>query len=177
MGHKYLNLLVTIGILFNCIVYGQENKESTQSENGIKMSEEIDVLFIAGFGPIVRDDAESQKLYIETLNLPLKKSGNYCQTEELSGAKHFALWPLSQAALSCFGIKNWPQDIPVPQSWLEFDVKDIVKATEVMQAQGYNLLVSNRKEPWGQTVTRFLSPEGILVGLTYTPWLRNNDKQ
>ncbi|PLP37801.1 glyoxalase, partial [Klebsiella variicola] len=26
--------------------------------------------------------------------------------------------------------------------------------------------------PWGQTVTRLLSPEGLLAGLTVTPWLR-----
>jgi hypothetical protein len=33
-------------------------------------------------------------------------------------------------------------------------------------------LVSARKEPWGQIVTRLLSPEGILVGVTFTPLLR-----
>ena len=147
----------------------------TIKENKIIMG--INVLFVAGFGPIVKDDTESQELYIETLNLPLKNSGNYCQTEELSGVKHFALWPLSQAALSCFGVKNWPKEILVPQSWLEFEVKDIVKATKVMQEKGYNLLVSNREEPWGQTVTRFLSPEGILVGLTDTPRLRAKEVQ
>jgi hypothetical protein len=26
-------------------------------------------------------------------------------------------------------------------------------------------------EPWGQTVARFISPEGVLVGLSYAPWL------
>ena len=37
---------------------------------------------------------------------------------------------------------------------------------------GYQLLVDTRKEPWGQTVTRLLSPEGLLVGITHTPWMR-----
>jgi hypothetical protein len=29
-----------------------------------------------------------------------------------------------------------------------------------------------RKEPWGQTVTRLLGPEGLLVGITHTPSMR-----
>ena len=28
-----------------------------------------------------------------------------------------------------------------------------------------------RAEPWGQSVARFMSPEGVLVGLSYAPWL------
>jgi len=140
------------------------------------MPEEIEVLFMAGFGPIVRDDTESQNLYIDTLGLPLKKEeNNYCHTDALAGAKYFALWPLSGAAESCFGDKVWPKDIPVPQAVLEFEVKDVAKATEVLKAKGYRLLVSCRTEPWGQIVTRFLSPEGILLGLTYTPWLRTGE--
>jgi hypothetical protein len=59
----------------------------------------IDVLFIAGFGPIVRDVTESRKLYRDTLGIPFKEeSGEYLHTEALKGAKTFALWPLSQAA-------------------------------------------------------------------------------
>jgi hypothetical protein len=37
---------------------------------------------------------------------------------------------------------------------------------------GYRLLVSAKREPWGQTVTRFLGPEGLLVGVTHTPSMR-----
>lgn len=135
-----------------------------QSPQGIK------VLFIAGFGPIISDQA-SRKLYQDVLGLPLKGE-DYLNSNEIEGVKEFALWPLSQAAESCFSQKTWPDDLPVPQAWLEFDVDDIDQATEALKAQGYQLLVSARKEPWGQTVTRFLSPEGILLGLSYTPWLR-----
>jgi hypothetical protein len=35
------------------------------------------------------------------------------------------------------------------------------------------MLVKNRKEPWGQTVSRFLSPEGLLVGIAFTPSMRD----
>jgi hypothetical protein len=115
---------------------------------------------------------------METLGLPLKKEdNNYCHTGKLTGVKYFALWPLSQAAESCFGSKSWPKDVPIPQACIEFEVEDIATATEIMKDKGYKLLVSAHKEPWGQTVTRFLSPEGILLGLTYTPWMRSEDKK
>ena len=171
--------IIFIVSFFLCyIVYGQESRESLPNVGGTKMPKEIKVLFVAGFGPIVQDDTLSQKLYLETLNLPLKKlDNNYCHTEELAGVKHFALWPLSQAAESCFGKNIWPKDISIPQTWIEFDVEDIAMATELMKEKGYKLLVSARKEPWGQIVTRFLSPEGILLGLTYTPWMRSEEKK
>ena len=52
----------------------------------------IKVLFILGFGPIVRDMAESRKLYIESLGIRFKEeSGEYLHTEALKGAKSFAL--------------------------------------------------------------------------------------
>jgi hypothetical protein len=53
-------------------------------------------------------------------------------------------------------------------------VQDLDSATRVLSDKGYRLLVANRIEPWGQTVTRLLSPEGLLTGLTITPWLRGN---
>ena len=34
------------------------------------------------------------------------------------------------------------------------------------------MLVKNKKEPWGQTVSRFLAPDGLLVGITSTPSMR-----
>jgi hypothetical protein len=58
------------------------------------------------------------------------------------------------------------------QAWLEFDVDSVEKATADLESPGYRILVKNKKEPWGQTVTRFISPEGLLVGITFTPWMR-----
>src|SRR5215831_14118128 len=121
----------------------------------------LKVLFIAGFGPIVRDTRESSKLYRDVLGIRFKEeSGGYLHTEAVSGAKTFALWPLSQAAQSCFGEDSWPDDIARPQAWLEFDVENVEKATSALESQGYHILVRNRKEPWGQTVSRLLAPEG-----------------
>lgn len=134
----------------------------------------VKVLFIAGFGPIVRDAAPSRKLYADDLGLAFKEeAGGYLHTETLQGAKTFALWPLSQAAQSCFGKDVWPADIPVPQAWLEFEADSIERATASLERQGYRMLVRLRKEPWGQTVSRFLSPEGLLTAVTFTPWMRD----
>ena len=131
------------------------------------------VLFIAGFGPIVPEVTSSRELYNHVLGIEFKQEdGDYLHTEALEGAKAFALWPLSQAAQSCFGQDTWPDAIPRPQAWLEFDVDDIEKATADLEGRGYQMLVKNKKEPWGQTVSRFLAPEGLLVGITFTPWMR-----
>jgi hypothetical protein len=135
--------------------------------------EGIKVLFIAGFGPIVRERATSGKLYRQILGINFKEeTDGYLHTEALKGAKSFALWPLSQAAQSCFGKDSWPDEIPSPQAWLEFDVESVEKATAELESRGYRMLVKNKKEPWGQTVSRFLAPEGLLVGITFTPLMR-----
>ncbi len=136
----------------------------------------IKMLFIAGFGPIVRDAAASRTLYEQVLGIGFKEeAGSYLHTETLNGANSFALWPLSQAAQSCFGKDTWPKEIPVPQAWLEFDVDSVERATAELESRGYRMLVKNKKEPWGQTVSRFLAPEGLLVGITFTPWMREKE--
>lgn len=135
----------------------------------------IKVLFIAGFGPIVRDIAESRKLYGDTLGIRFKEeSGGYLHTEAVPGAKTFALWPLSQAADSCFGKDSWPDNIPAPHAWLEFDVDNVEAATATLESRGYRMLVKDKEEPWEQIVSRFLSPEGLLVGITFTPSMRHH---
>ena len=139
----------------------------------MKQKGNIKVLFIAGFGPIVRDATVSRKLYNQVLGIGFKEEdGEYLHTEALKGAKTFALWPLSQAAQSCFGKASWPYELPAPQAWLEFDVDNVEKATGELESQGHRMLVKNKKEPWGQTVSRFITPEGLLVGITFTPSMR-----
>ena len=137
-----------------------------------KISGDFTVLFIAGFGPIVQDITESHKFYMDTLGLSFEKDGDYLHTDKLRGVNHFALWPLSQAAQSCFGSETWPSDTPVPQAWLELDVDDIKQATTELKKRGYTLLAKAKMEPWGQIVTRLLSPEGLLVAVTVTPGMR-----
>jgi catechol 2,3-dioxygenase-like lactoylglutathione lyase family enzyme len=139
----------------------------------MKTPENINILFVVGFGPIVSDSQASRKFYSETLGMAFEEDASgYMYTAGLDGVKHFALWPLEQAAVSCFDTDQWPGNIPVPQAWMEFDVEDIEKATAELRSQGYKPLVATRKEPWGQVVTRLLGPEGLLVGITHTPAMR-----
>ena len=66
----------------------------------------------------------------------------------------------------------------MPQVSIEFDVVDAAAvgpaAWELEQA-GYELLHPPREEPWGQTVARLQSPEGAIVGISYTPVLHEQD--
>ncbi len=134
------------------------------------------VLFVAGFGPIVRDLQESARFYRDGLGLPLPE-GDYVATDDLPGVKHFGLWTLADAAESCFGSREWPKDIAAPQAGIEFDVDDVAAGAEELKSKGYRLLVGPKEEPWGQTVARLRSPEGLLVGITLTPWMRENKKE
>lgn len=131
------------------------------------------VLFVAGFGPIDRDIAESRALYADSLGISFKEdASSYLYTGALPGAKHFALWPLSQAARSCFDSDSWPDSVPIPQAWLEFEVDNVQSASADLESRGYRMLVKNKTEPWGQIVSRFLSPEGLLIAVTFTPSMR-----
>ena len=133
----------------------------------------MDVLFVAGFAPIVADPTAGAGFYRDTLGLPLSTvSGDYVATDALEGVKHLGVWPLAEAALSCFGQLEWPPDVPVPQATIEFEVADVEGAAAEMEAAGYRLIHEARTEPWGQTLVRLLGPEGLLIGLSHTPWLR-----
>ncbi|OFW64377.1 MAG: glyoxalase [Actinobacteria bacterium RBG_16_67_15] len=130
------------------------------------------VLFISGFATITADPKASARFYVDTLGLPLQDDDGYRHSNEIQGAKHFGIWPLSAAAQSCFGTDQWPKDTPVPTATIDFDVDDVAAAAAEMEAAGYTLIHPARTEPWGQTVARVLSPEGVLVGLSYAPWFR-----
>ncbi len=131
--------------------------------------------FVAGFGPIVRDIEQSRAFWGDGLGIELEeKAPGYWTNDKLGGVKAFALWPLTHPAESCFGTDAWPADLPVPAAWLELDVDSpeaVAPAAAEMVGRGHRLIVETKVEPWGQTVARLLSPEGILVGIVFTPWM------
>ena len=133
------------------------------------------VSFVAGFGPIVPDTDSSRNFWGNALGVKLEEAApGYWATDNLEGVKAFALWPLAQAAESCFGTSTWPGGTPAPQAWIEFDVESpeaVASAVAELEATGHRLLRGAQEEPWGQTTSRLLSPEGLLVGVTYTPWM------
>ena len=133
------------------------------------------VSFVAGFGPIVRDTEASRTFWADGLGIELgEPAPGYWTTDEMAGVKHFGLWPLSEAAEATFGTREWPSDIPVPQAGIELDVESpeaVAAAVAELQAAGHRVLCEAHEEPWGQTTSRLLSPEGLLVGVTHTPWM------
>ncbi len=130
------------------------------------------VLFVSGVAVITADPDTSARFYVDALGLPLANDDGYRHSNEVEGVKHFGVWPLSAAAQSCFGTETWPTEVPVPTATIEFDVDDVAAAAAEMQAAGYQLIHPTRTEPWGQIVARLMSPEGLLIGLSYAPWFR-----
>ncbi|GGE97629.1 VOC family protein [Mycetocola zhadangensis] len=136
----------------------------------------MDILFVAGFSPIVADPNASRSFYGDVLGVQFeKKMDDYSYTHELAGVKHLGLWPLAEAAETCFGTPTWPAHIPVPQATIEFEVADVAVAERELREKGLALIHGTRLEPWGQVTARLLSPEGLLVGLVSTPWLTTGE--
>ena len=83
----------------------------------------------------------------------------------------------SGTAEATFGTPEWLADRPAPQAWIEFDVASpaaVADAVEELRASGHDILVDAHEEPWGQTTSRLMSPEGLLVGVSYTPWMHED---
>ena len=137
------------------------------------------IVAIAGMATITKDSKASAALYRDGLGLPLKDlGGDYIAMGNVDGARHFGVWPLREAARSCFGRDSWPSEIPVPMATIEFELADepsVEAAVEEMKRKGRKFVHEARREPWGQTVARFISPEGLLIGLSYMPSFHEKD--
>jgi hypothetical protein len=136
----------------------------------------MEILCIASMSVIAADAPASRALFVDDLGLDLKPddSGEYFHSEAVEGAKHFGVWPLTQAAEACFGTAVWPTDRPVPQASVEFEVRDaaaVAAAERELVAAGHDLLHPTKTEPWGQTVARVQTSDGAIVGISYAPWL------
>ena len=134
----------------------------------------MEIQSIASVSVIVQNPARATALYRDALGLSFEGGeDDYVFTEKLAGVKHFGLWPLHEAARSCFGVDEWPGTVPVPQASIEFEVgseQEVDSAATHLRAKGYQLLHDAKKEPWGQTIARLLSEDGLIVGVCYTPW-------
>jgi catechol 2,3-dioxygenase-like lactoylglutathione lyase family enzyme len=133
----------------------------------------MDVLFVASVAVITADPPQSRKLFMDALGLPLEGEGDgYYSSGSIPGSKHFGVWPLTEAAQACFGTPQWPVGRMIPQASIEFDVADaeaVAAAGSELERAGYELLHPARTEPWGQTVARLLTADGLIVGISYTP--------
>lgn len=139
------------------------------------------VLFIGSIGVITRDRGEGRRFFVNALGLPLEQARgtDFLHSEKLGGSRYFGVWPLSEAARICFGDENWPTDRPVPQMFIEFEVdrpQSVASAASELESQGYTLLHAPRKDPWGQTVARLQTEDGVLIGVSYVPWMHRPAK-
>jgi catechol 2,3-dioxygenase-like lactoylglutathione lyase family enzyme len=133
----------------------------------------MNISLIATVAVITADPPQARKLFLDTLGLPLEGEGDgYYSSGNIPGCKHFGVWPLSEAAQACFGTPDWPAGTTVPQASIEFEVEDaeaVTAAGSELQRAGHQLLHPARTEPWGQTVTRLLTGDGVIVGISYIP--------
>ena len=138
----------------------------------------MDIQFVTSIAVIAPDPQKSRELFIDALGLPLEASpgSEYFHSEQVEGSRHFAIWPLSEAAQACFGTPEWPADRTVPQISVEFEVRDadaVRSAAEELRERGFALLHDPREEPWGQTVARLQSEEGSIIGISFAPSLHD----
>lgn len=128
--------------------------------------------FIASVALITTDPPGGRELLVETLGLPLDGTGDYVFTDQIEGSRHFGLWPLREAAQACFGNDEWPSELTSPQVSIEFEVASpdaVREAATELEAAGYEQLHPPREEPWGQSIARWLSSDGAILGISYVP--------
>ena len=123
----------------------------------------MEIEFIAGVAVVSADPDASARLYVDALGLPLDaaEGDDYRHSENVGGSRHFGVWPLHQVAQACFGTETWPAD----------EAAVAAAAAGELTAAGFDLLHEPRTEPWGQTVARLQSLEGLVVGISFAPWM------
>jgi hypothetical protein len=135
----------------------------------------MEALFVTSVAVVAADPPQSRKLFMDAIGLPLEGEGDgYYSSGKISGCNHFGVWPLSQAAEACFGTSAWPADRAIPQASIEFEVEGpeaVTAAGRELEGAGFELLHPARREPWGQIVTRLLTEDGLIVGISYAPAL------
>ena len=130
----------------------------------------MEVLFVTGFSPIVADPATSREFYAGALDLPLDhEEGDYVFTETLPGVKHFGLWPLSQAAQSCFRVGALAGGARRAASHRRVRGARRRRSRRGTPGEGLHADALGEDRALGSTIARLLSPEGLLVGLSHIP--------
>ncbi|GAA2438255.1 hypothetical protein GCM10010388_28650 [Streptomyces mauvecolor] len=64
----------------------------------------------------------------------------------------------------------------VPQASIEFEVANaeaVTAAGAELERAGFEMVHEARTEPWGQTVARLLTTDGLIVGISYAPALHD----
>ena len=135
------------------------------------------IAFIAGFGPIVREAIGPCVLAPGPRHRAGGVRARYFTNDDLA-----ALTP-SRCGHSLRQLIDLRYEAgrttPAPQAWIEFDLESAEASVRVneLRAASQPVLRDAHEEPWGQTTARLLSPEGFLVGITFTPWMHDHDHE
>ena len=105
----------------------------------------------------------------------MREATNRWLTCRGSSTSAYGRWLTPPAAPSAGD--EWPEEVPRPQATLELEVDDVTEAVAELKGRGLELLQDTKVEPWGQTTGRLLSPEGLLIGVVYTPMLREEESK
>ena len=142
----------------------------------------VDVLFITSVAVVTADPRRSRKLYVDALGLPLQGEGDdgYYSSGSIGGSKHFGVWPLMQAAGACFGTSEWPADRVASPGFDRVrggERRGRRRSRRGIGARGLRAPALRSTEPWGQTVARMLTEDGLIVGISFAPSLHDDDGQ
>jgi catechol 2,3-dioxygenase-like lactoylglutathione lyase family enzyme len=136
----------------------------------------VKIRFIGSIGVITRSRSEGERFFRGALRLPLEaaEKGDFLYTKHLAGSRYFGVWTLAEAARACFGTQRWPSRYPVPQMFIEFEVGSpgsVTRAASELESKGFTLLHAPRSDPWGQTVVRLQTGDGLIIGISHVPWM------
>ena len=127
---------------------------------------------ISAIAEVVDDVDAAVAFYRDVLGLTVEhQPGGGYATVEISGALHFSIWSRSAAAEATYGDEAAADRIPLGFS-VEFEVDSVDDATDAIGERGWQVVQPPKKEPWGQSTSRFMLPSGMLGGFSETPWAR-----
>ena len=131
---------------------------------------------VAGVGEIVENVEAAVTFYRDVLGLEVEYEGDGEYAEvKVSGIAHYGLWGRRHAAASIFGDANLAAQVPLGFA-MGFEVDSVHEAAMTTGERGLEIIQPPKTEPWGQVVTRFLLPSGLVGEFAETPWARQLDK-
>ena len=117
---------------------------------------------VSRIAEIVDDVDTAAQFYREVLGLPVdhQPGGSY-SVVKVPGVLHFGLWSRAAAAEATFGDRNAVERIPLGFA-VEFEVDSVGPAADAIGERGWQIAQAPKKEPWGQALSRFFLPSGML---------------
>lgn len=130
---------------------------------------------VAGVGEIVEDVDAAVAFYRDVLGLEVEYDGEGAYADvKVSGIAHYGLWDRRAAAESILGDRALADQVPLGFA-LGFEVDAVDADSTTAEQRGLALIQQPKTEPWGQVVSRFLLPSGLVGEFSETPWARTLD--